>query len=158
MVETNAIHNRDCIAGMNELDAGSVDLAFADPPFNIGYKYDVYDDKREAEHYLDWSRQWIEGVHRALKPDGTFWLAIGDDFAAELKLISQKAGFKCRSWVIWYYTFGVNCTKKFSRSHTHLFHFVKDHKHFTFNNKIIRVPSARQLVYADGRANPNGRL
>ncbi len=95
----------------------------------------------------------------ALKPTGSFWLAIGDDFAAELKLISQQAGFKCRSWVIWYYTFGVNCTKKFSRSHTHLFHFVKDHKHFTFNNKNIRVPSARQLVYSDGRArSPDGRL
>ena len=69
-----------------------------------------------------------------LKPTGTFWLAIGDDFAAELKLIFQRElGFTCRSWVIWYYTFGVNCTKKFSRSHTHLFHFVKDPKHFTFN-------------------------
>ncbi len=158
MPELNTIHNVDCISGMNQLDAGSVDLAFADPPFNIGYKYDVYDDAREAEHYLDWSRQWIEGVYRALKPTGAFWLAIGDEFAAELKLISQKAGFKCRSWVIWYYTFGVNCKFKFTRSHAHLFHFVKDHKQFTFNSKSIRVPSARQLVYNDGRANPDGRL
>ena len=143
---------------MNELEAGSVDLAFADPPFNIGYEYDVYDDRLEADHYLDWSRQWIEAVYRVLKPTGTFWLAIGDEFAAELKLLSQKAGFKCRSWVIWYYTFGVNCKNKFSRSHAHLFHFVKDHKNFTFNNEAIRVPSARQLVYADARANPKGRL
>jgi site-specific DNA-methyltransferase (adenine-specific) len=60
--------------------------------------------------------------------------------------------------VIWYYTFGVNCKYKFSRSHTHLFHFVKDPKNFTFNNKDIRVPSARQLVYADSRADSNGRL
>src|SRR5262249_29927178 len=47
---------------------------------------------------------------------------------------------------------------KFSRSHTHLFHFVKDAKNFTFNGDAIRVPSARQLVYADSRANPKGRL
>ena len=62
--------------------------------------------------------------------------------------------------MIWYYTFGVNCTKKFSRSHAHLFHFVKDAKRFTFNamDPAVRVPSARQLVYADGRANPDGRL
>jgi len=60
--------------------------------------------------------------------------------------------------VVWYYTFGVNCTKKFNRSHAHLFHFVKDSKRFTFNDKPIRVPSARQLVYADGRAHPSGRL
>ena len=100
-------------------------------------------------------------MHRVLKPDGTFWLAIGDEYAAELKLIFQKElGFTCRSWVIWYYTFGVNCTKKFSRSHAHLFHFVKDAKQFTFNSKdpAIRVPSARQLVYADVAANPDGRL
>ena len=63
-----------------------------------------------------------------------------------------------RSWVIWYYTFGVHCTRKFSRSHAHLFYFVKDPKRFTFNDQAIRVPSARQLVYFDARANPEGRL
>ena len=158
MVELKRIHERDCIAGMAEMAAESVDLAFADPPFNIGYEYDVYDDTKEAEHYLDWSRQWIAGVQRVLKPDGTFWLAIGDEYAAELKIVSQKLGFKCRSWVIWYYTFGVNCKLKFSRSHAHLFHFVKDLKNCKFNDGAIRVPSARQLVYADARANPAGRL
>ncbi len=102
----------------------------------------------------------MRGVYRALKPNGTFWLAIGDEYAAELKIEAQKAGFHCRSWVIWYYTFGVNCVNGFSRSHTHLFHFVKNPKEFTFNrfNPQIRVKSARQLVYADNRANPNGRL
>ena len=105
----NAILLSDCIAGMNALPAGSVDLAFADPPFNIGYDYDVYDDRKQREEYLDWSRDWIAAVHRVLKPDGTFWLAIGDEYAAELKIVSQEVGFHCRSWVIWYYTFGVNC-------------------------------------------------
>lgn len=159
-VTRNTIHNGDCVAGLNSLEPGSVDLVFADPPFNIGYEYDVYDDAREAADYLQWSREWIRGVHKALKPDGTFWLAIGDEYAAELKIEAQKAGFRCRSWVIWYYTFGVNCVNGFSRSHTHLFHFVKDPNNFTFNrfNPQIRVKSARQLVYADARANPNGRL
>ncbi|MBN1589988.1 MAG: site-specific DNA-methyltransferase, partial [Pirellulales bacterium] len=64
----------------------------------------------------------------------------------------------CRSWVVWYYTFGVNCKYKFSRSHAHLFQMVKDPKRFTFNAEAIRVPSARQLVYGDRRANPTGRL
>ena len=36
-VETNQLHNQDCIAGMQAMSEGSVDLAFADPPFNIGY-------------------------------------------------------------------------------------------------------------------------
>jgi DNA modification methylase len=154
------IHHGDCIAGMNALPAESIDLVFADPPFNIGYDYDVYHDAKEYDHYLTWSREWIGAVHRALKPDGTFWLAIGDEYAAELKIESQKLGFHSRSWVIWYYTFGVNCKTKFSRSHAHLFHFVKDPKRFTFRASELenRIPSARQLVYGDGRANPEGRL
>ena len=156
----NNVHHGDCLAGMKGLPDGCVDLAFADPPFNIGYDYDVYDDRREHAHYLKWSKDWIAAVHRVLKPDGTFWLAIGDDYAAELKIASQDAGFHCRSWVIWYYTFGVNCKQKFSRSHTHLFHFVKDLQKFTFRADDLdnRVYSARQLVYADNRGNPNGRL
>ena len=159
-LKKNKIYQGDCVKRLSKLEAGSVDLVFADPPFNIGYDYDVYDDAQSSDAYLSWCRDWISGVHRALKPDGTFWLAIGDEYAAELKIESQKIGFHCRSWVIWYYTFGVNCKNGFSRSHTHLFHFVKDKKKFTFNkdHPRIRVPSARQLVYADNRANPNGRL
>jgi site-specific DNA-methyltransferase (adenine-specific) len=149
----------DCLEGLARLADGSVQLAFADPPFNIGYDYDVYDDRKEADDYLDWSRRWAREIVRVLAPDGTFWLAIGDEFAAELKLLFHKdLGLSLRSWVIWYYTFGVNCKKKFSRSHAHLFYFVKDPERFTFNDEAIRVPSARQLVYFDARANPRGRL
>lgn len=158
-MEVNTLHLIDCLKGMKKLVPASVDLAFADPPFNIGYKYDEYHDKKEGEAYLDWSRKWMGAVANCLKPTGTFWLAIGDEYAAELKVIAtRELGFTMRSWVIWYYTFGVHCTKKFARSHVHLFHFVKDAKRFTFNDGEVRVPSARQLVYADLRANPKGRL
>jgi DNA modification methylase len=138
----------------------SVDLAFADPPFNIGFDYDVYKDNVGHNEYLDWSKRWIEAVYRSLKPDGTFWLAIGDEYAAELKIASQEIGFHCRSWVVWYYTFGVNCSKKFTRSHAHMFYFVKNPEAFTFRDGDLdnRVPSARELVYNDKRANPKGRL
>lgn len=157
--QLDTLHNADCIAGMRQMPEGGVDLAFADPPFNIGYKYDVYEDRRKADEYLDWSKKWGAALVGTLKPTGTFWLAIGDEFAAELKLMFQRElGLVCRSWVIWYYTFGVHCVNKFSRSHTHLFHFVKDPKSFTFNTEAIRVPSARQLVYNDSRADSRGRL
>jgi len=158
-VSPGRIHQADCLVGMAAMPAESVHLAFADPPFNIGYVYDAYDDRRTMAEYLDWSRRWMAAVHRVLRPDGTFWLAIGDEYAAELKLIAQNdVGFHCRSWVIWYYTFGVHCERKFTRSHAHLFHFVKDPERFTFNSDAIRVPSARQLIYGDKRANPKGRV
>ncbi len=160
-IAANQLLEGDCVARLAQIEPGSVDLVFADPPFNIGYDYDVYDDERSDGDYLEWSRTWMSGVSDVLRPDGTFWLAIGDEYAAELKLIAQNdLNLHCRGWVIWYYTFGVNCKRGFSRSHTHLFHFVKDPKHFTFeaDNPAVRVPSARQLVYGDRRANPKGRL
>jgi DNA modification methylase len=160
-MKLNQVHLMDCIEGMAKLRPGSVDLAFADPPFNIGYKYDTYDDDKDADTYLNWSRRWMKGVVDALSPTGTFWLAIGDEYAAELKVIAtRELGLTCRSWVVWYYTFGVNCKMKFSRSHAHLFQFVKNPDDFVFNadDPAIRIPSARQLVYADLRANAKGRL
>ena len=155
---TTRIIQGDCVDRMGLMDLESVDLVFADPPFNIGYKYDTYKDNLPYHKYLEWSEEWISEARRILKPDGTMWLAIGDDYAAELKLAARDEGFHCRSWVIWFYTFGVNCTKKFTRSHTHLFHFVKDENNFTFNVDPIKVPSARQLVYKDKRAKKGGRL
>ena len=157
---TSTIHHGDCVEGMKQIPVGTVDLVFADPPFNIGYDYDVYDDRLEHEKYVQWCRQWISEVNNVLKPDGAFWLAIGDEYAAELKLASQEIGFHCRSWVVWYYTFGVNCKNKFTRSHAHLFYFVKDPDKFTFHSEDLdnRVPSARELVYNDKRAAANGRL
>lgn len=153
------IHQGDCLELFSKVEPGSIDLIFADPPFNIGYEYDVYDDRRDTDQYLEWSARWGQEVVRVLKPNGSFWLAIGDEYAAELKMLfHRELKLALRSWVIWYYTFGVNCKKKFSRSHAHLFYFVKDPKNFTFHEDAIRVPSARQLVYADKRANPKGRL
>ena len=158
-LELDRLHTGDCLKLFPRLESETIDLIFADPPFNIGYDYDIYDDRRDAEAYLDWSLAWGREVVRVLKPSGTFWLAIGDEFAAELKvLFHRELGLSLRSWVIWYYTFGVHCTRKFARSHAHLFHFVRDPKRFTFNDGEIRVPSARQLIYFDSRANPAGRL
>ena len=68
----NRIHQGDCRQLLEQLPPDSVDLVFADPPFNIGYDYDVYDDQRQTEDYLAWCRQWIRGIHRALKNNGTF--------------------------------------------------------------------------------------
>lgn len=149
----------DCVEGMGRSSAESVHLAFADPPFNTGYDYGgEYDDSLSAGEYAVWVDTWMRQLYRVLIPTGTFWLSIGDEWAAECQVIARKVGFHLRSWVIWYYTFGVNSPGKFTRSHAHLLYFTKHQKKFTFNADSIRVPSARAMVYNDKRANPDGRL
>ncbi len=156
--EANQIIQGDSIATLNEGPEGWVDLVFADPPFNIGYLYAGYEDLKPAEQYTKWSRQWIDAVYRALKPGGSFFLAIGDEYAAELCVEAKKAGFTMRNWIVWHYTFGQQPKHKFARSHTHILYFVKDSKDFTFNADDVRVKSARQLIYKDSRANKKGKL
>src|SRR3954471_22340847 len=154
----NRILTGDCLSHLAELPAGCVDLAFADPPFNIGYEYDVYDDRRARADYLRWTEGWLEAVRRVLKPTGSLYVAIGDEYAAEIKVRLDALGLVMRNWIIWHYTFGVHCAKKFNRSHAHIFYYVADAKRFTFNGDAVRVPSARQTTYADRRANPAGKM
>jgi len=159
MPDLNQIIQGDSIAVLNDGPKGWVDLCFADPPFNIGYLYHGYDDERDDHEYLDFSEKWMKAVHRALKPNGSFYLAIGDEFAAELTYIAKrKVGFHLRNWIIWHYTFGQQPKSKFARSHTHILYFTKSKKEFTFNSDAVRVASARQTTYKDSRANPKGKL
>jgi site-specific DNA-methyltransferase (adenine-specific) len=155
---TSDILTGDCLTILPTLPKESVALAFADPPFNIGYEYDVYHDKRGRADYLAWTERWLGEVSRVLRPDGSVFVAIGDEYAAEMKVRLDEVGLTMRNWIIWHYTFGVHCTKKFTRSHAHIFYYVADPKRFTFDADIVRVPSARQTTYADRRANPLGRL
>jgi len=118
----------DCIQLMNSWPEDSVDLVFADPPYNIGFSYDQYDDTKGDEEYVQWTQDWISAVARVLKPSGSFYILIGDEYAAEtrmhLKKLESEGKLAFRNWIIWHYTFGQNCRSKFNRSHAHLFYCV----------------------------------
>lgn len=157
MIESQ-LHVGDCVAWMNGLPAGSADLVFADPPFNIGYDYDVYHDKRAKEEYLAWADSWLAAAARVVAPAGSFFVAIGDEYVAEHKVRLDALGFTLRNWIVWHYTFGVNCSRKFNRSHAHILYYTRHAQRFTFNPDPVRVPSARMTTYADRRANPVGKL
>ena len=159
VIEADSIKVGDCVVILEGLKAEQADLIFADPPFNIGYQYDLYQDRKKYDDYYAWTERWMAACHRLLKPTGTFWVAIGDDYAAEVRMIARKnLDLNLRNWVIWHYTFGQNTKRKFARSHTHLFYWTKDPKDFTFNDMEVRIPSARQTTYADRRANPKGKI
>jgi site-specific DNA-methyltransferase (adenine-specific) len=154
----NKILCSDCIELLGKVKEPFADLVFADPPFNIGYQYDKYHDKVEKNNYLAWTRDWMAACERALKPHGSFYVAIGDDYAAHVRIIGEELGLTVRNWIIWHYTFGQQTKQKFAKSHTHILYFVKDSKNFVFNDYAIRVPSDRQLIYKDSRANSTGKI
>lgn len=160
----NQVIQGDSVKLLDRWHPDWADLCFADPPFNIGYLYHGYDDQKDVDEYLAFSERWMRAVHRALKPTGSFYLAIGDEFAADLCVIARrKIGFHLRNWIVWHYTFGQQTKKMFAKSHTHILYFSK-HKpdqgltNITFNADAVRVASARQTTYADARANPKGKL
>lgn len=157
-MELDTIYCGDALKLLPKWAPGQVDLVFADPPFNIGYVYDGYEDDVPNEEYVAWSRAWIAACQRILKPTGSLYIAIGDDFAADIRIIARELGLHLRNWIIWHYTFGQNTRTMFARSHTHIFYFVKDRKRYTFNDRLLRFPSARHTEYQDLRASPLGRL
>jgi site-specific DNA-methyltransferase (adenine-specific) len=118
----------------------------------------LYRDNLPYDQYVNWSRHWIKSAYRILKPTGSLYVAIGDEYAAEVKVLLREAGFKFRNWIIWHYTFGQNTKKKFGRCHTHILYFVKDLENFIWNPSEIFIPSARQLKYNDRRANSTGKI
>jgi len=171
----------DCIELMRSWPKASIDLIFADPPYNIGYEYDHYEDKRGDDEYLNWTKAWVGACADLLKPTGSFYILIGDEYAAEtrvfLKELERDKKLVFRNWILWHYTFGQNCRTKFNRSHAHLFYcvgpglFNPKVKHnlgagkidltklpYTFNRSEVAVPSARMTTYGDARANPTGKL
>lgn len=65
----------NCLDVLRGLDAESVDLIFADPPFNVGIGYaGAFVDRQPANDYYNWCESWVGECFRVLKPTGTFYL------------------------------------------------------------------------------------
>jgi len=102
--------NEDCIKGMASCRR-SVDLAFADPPFNIGYDYDVTTTPRDRR-LPRLVAAVIEGVVRVLKPDGTFWLPSATVRGGAQGALHARAGAALPKLGDLFYTFGVHCKEQ----------------------------------------------
>lgn len=66
------IENKDCLSLLRDLPNDSIDMVFADPPFDVNIKYSGYKDKRTD--YYEWCSEWIAECFRVLKPTGSFYL------------------------------------------------------------------------------------
>lgn len=153
------VEHGDCLDHLRAVGSGTVNLVFADPPYNIGFDYgEGYDDDQPRDRYLAWVSEWVAECARVLAPDGAMWVLINDEYAAEYAITLDRHGLVRRNWVIWYETFGVNCPNKFNRTKRHLLYTVKDASRFVFNAAAVSRPSDRQLKYDDPRANPDGKV
>lgn len=153
------VHGDFVIQATDALDKGSAHLIIADPPYNIGMVYDAYSDDKTFDQYMEWTNVWLTAAMRALHQHGSLWIFMSDELVSDVDVLCRRT-FKLnrRSWVVWYYTFGVSSPSNFARSHTHLLYYTKTKTKFTFNADSVRVPSARQLVYNDKRQNPSGKM
>ncbi|MBI1189415.1 MAG: site-specific DNA-methyltransferase [Tepidisphaera sp.] len=122
---------RRILASLPEVQRGSVDLVFADPPFNWNRAYDKWDDSMPREDYLQFTREWLNLCRAALRPGGAFWINIPDDTAAEIVMhLKTDAGpgqpaLEMENWCIWHYRFGQNTKARFINSKVHALYFVK---------------------------------
>ena len=136
----------DSVGWLKSLGANSVDLVFADPPYNI--KKADWDDFETMHHYVEWSRQWIAEAERVLKPNGTLYVCGFSEIIAEVKVAVAPLFAGCR-WLIWHYKNKANLGKDWGRSHESILHFRKGRQH-TFNIDAVRIPyGAHTLKYPD---------
>ncbi len=97
---TNQIIQGDCLELFKDIPDNSVDMTFADPPFNLNKKYTSYKDSLEFQEYLNWSEKWISEMVRVTKPTGSIfvhnipkWLTFYSTF------LNKYAYF--RHWIAW---------------------------------------------------------
>lgn len=124
------------IEWLKSLKDESVDMIFADPPYNI--KKADWDTFESQEEYIKFSMLWIEQAARVLKPTGTLFICGFSEILADIKHPAMRFFKSCR-WIIWNYKNKANLGSDWGRSHESILHFRKTKK-FTFNIDDIRIP------------------
>jgi site-specific DNA-methyltransferase (adenine-specific) len=136
----------DALTWLKTLDSGTVDLVFADPPYNIR-KAD-WDDFASMHVYVEWSRQWIAEAARVLKPTGTLYVCGFSEILADIKASVASLFAGCR-WLVWHYKNKANLGNDWGRSHESILHLRKS-RTFTFNADAVRIPyGAHTLKYPE---------
>lgn len=137
----------DCVKLMRTLPDESVDMIFADPPYNIGKnkRWDVWES---MDDYVQWSEQWIKEASRVLKKKGTMYVCGFSEIIALCQAPAMKYFRSCK-WTIWAYRNKANLSKDWGRSHEAILCFRKSSK-FTFNVDPVRVPyNAHTMRYPE---------
>ena len=151
----------DCVRGLKKLDPHSVDVVVTSPPYNLGIQYSTYQDTKTDDEYLEWCDEWAAGIARVLKPDGSFFLNLGNASANPFFAFSvaMRVGkiFELQNTIHWIKSISVeretgvasfghfkpkNSPRFLNDCHEYLFHFTPGG-----NSRIDRL--AVGVPYAD---------
>jgi site-specific DNA-methyltransferase (adenine-specific) len=161
--QTGQLFLGDSIEWLRSLTPESVDLIFADPPYNLNKVN--WDNFESQEKYIEWSIQWIREASRILKPDGTMYVCGFSEILADLKHPASKFFKSCR-WLVWHYRNKANLGNDWGRSHESILHFRKsatvqlniDHIRIPYGAHTLKYPSHPQAAtsqYGKGKKREN---
>lgn len=135
----------------NEIPDNSVDLIFADPPYNIGKDFNGTKDKWESdEDYLKWSYRWLDLCIKKLKSNGSLYVMTSTQNMPYFDIYLRKS-MTVLSRIVWYYdSSGVQAKKYYGSLYEPILFCVKDKKNYTFNSQEIlveaRTGAVRKLI------------
>jgi len=147
----------DSLEELQKLEDESIDLIFADPPYNIGKNFNGHMDKWETDElYLEWCYKWLKLCIQKLKPNGSFYVMTSTQFMPFFDIFLRDK-LTILSRISWYYdSSGVQAKKYFGSMYEPILFCVKDPKNYTFNANDILVEAKtgakRKLI--DYRKNP----
>ncbi len=99
-VELNHVIQGDCLESLASIPDNSIDVCFADPPFNLDKKYSSYKDQQPLQEYVDWCEQWLLELIRVTKPTGSILVHnIPKWLTYYATILNKHAHF--RHWIAW---------------------------------------------------------
>lgn len=156
--QNHTIFNGDAVEILkNQVANESVDLIFADPPYNIGKNFNGHRDKWETdEAYLNWCYEWLDLCVQKLKPTGSFYVMTSTQFMPFFDIFLRKK-LDILSRLVWYYdSSGVQAKNYYGSMYEPILFCVKDKSNYVFNAEDIMVEAKtgakRKLI--DYRKNP----
>jgi site-specific DNA-methyltransferase (adenine-specific) len=137
------LYEADCLDILPTLDAESVDVVFADPPFNLGKVYaSKLDDAVQDDEYLEWSYRWMDECVRVLKPGGSFFLYNLPKWNVLLGAHLAKS-LTFRHWIAVDIKFSLPISGRLYPSHYSLLYYCKGKKPAIFHPDRLPTPCCR---------------
>lgn len=141
------IYNGDCMVCLDDVPNHSIDLIFADPPYNIGKKFGTFKDSWPTDkHYAEWCYTWLEKCLLKLKPTGSMYIMTSTQAMPYIDLWLRER-ITILSRIVWHYdSSGVQAKKYYGSLYEPILFGVSDSKNYTFNASDIEVEAKTGAV------------